>query len=71
MIKSKLTAKAQTTIPRAVREALHLKAGDEVVYVIQDEGVVLRKASSSATEDPFRTFNEWDSRADRDAYADL
>lgn len=71
MIKSKLTAKAQTTIPRAVREALHLKAGDEVVYVIQDDRVVLSKASTSAIDDPFGTFSEWDSGADRDAYADL
>ncbi len=71
MIKSKLTAKGRTTIPRAVREALHLRAGDEVVYVIQDERVVLSKASSAALEDPFGTFTEWDSRADRDAYADL
>jgi antitoxin PrlF len=71
MIKSKLTAKAQTTIPRSVREALRLKPGDEIVYQIQDERVVLSKASSAPVDDPFATFSEWDSAADRDAYADL
>ncbi|HZU90001.1 MAG TPA: type II toxin-antitoxin system PrlF family antitoxin [Stellaceae bacterium] len=34
IITSKLTSKAQTTIPAPVRAALRLKAGDEVVYTI-------------------------------------
>ena len=71
VIKSKLTAKAQTTIPRPVREALHLQVGDEIAYEIRDDRVVLSKASSAFAEDPFATFSEWDSAADRDAYAEL
>jgi antitoxin PrlF len=71
VIKSKLTAKAQTTIPRPVREALRLKPGDEIVYQIQDDRVVLSKASEASADDPFATFSEWDSAADRDAYAGL
>ena len=30
MITSKMTSKAQTTIPQAVRNALNLKPGDEI-----------------------------------------
>ena len=71
VIKSKLTAKAQTTIPRSVREALHLQVGDEIAYEIRDDRVVLSKASSAVAEDPFATFSEWDGAADRDAYAGL
>lgn len=70
MITSKLTAKAQTTIPQAVRTALRLKPGDELAYVIQDGRVVLSKADRGV-EDPFGAFNEWNSDADRKAYAKL
>ena len=39
MITSKLTSKAQTTIPQPVRVALRLGAGDELAYEIVDEHV--------------------------------
>lgn len=71
MITSKLTSKAQTTIPQPVRAALKLKEGDEIAYVIADDHVVISKAPSVAADDPFATFGEWDSEADRKAYADL
>jgi antitoxin PrlF len=71
MITSKLTTKAQTTIPQPVRVALHLEPGDEIVYVIEDGRVILTKAGPADVEDPFRTFQEWNSEADRKAYARL
>ncbi len=71
MITSRLTSKAQTTIPQAVRTALHLKAGDELAYVIDGDRVLLAKASHEPVDDPFHTFSEWDSPADTKAYADL
>lgn len=71
MITSKLTSKAQTTIPQAVRNALHLREGDEIAYVIEDGRVIITRAPADTLEDPFGTFNEWDSDADRRAYADL
>lgn len=40
MITSKLTSKAQTTIPQPVRAALHLKEGDEIAYEIRDNLVI-------------------------------
>lgn len=70
MITSKLTSKAQTTIPQAVRAALRLREGDELAYEIEHGRVVLTKAKSTL-DDPFVTFDEWDSDADRAAYADL
>ena len=72
MITSKLTSKAQTTIPQPVRAALRLKEGDELVYQIEDERVVLTKARRrKEVDDPFRTFGEWSSDADRRAYGNL
>lgn len=72
MISSKLTSKAQTTIPQPVRVALHLEPGDELLYEIADQRVILTKAKTSdRTDDPFRTFQEWSTEADAKAYADL
>ena len=41
MITSKLTSKAQTTIPLPVRQALRLAEGDELAYHIEGDRVVL------------------------------
>ena len=71
MITSKLTSKAQTTIPLLVRNALRLGAGDELAYRIEGEQVILTKADRGPVDDPFATFDEWSSEADRLAYADL
>ncbi len=71
MIKSKLTTKAQTTIPLPVRTALHLAAGDELAYRIEGDHVIVTKAARGAVDDPFSSFDEWSSEADRQAYAKL
>ena len=75
MITSRLTSKAQTTIPQPVRNALGLRAGDEVSYEIEGDRVVLKRARKPASQeladDPFATFEEWHGEADRRAYADL
>jgi antitoxin PrlF len=72
MITSKITSKAQTTIPQAVRSALRLREGDSIVYTLEDENrVVISRAAEPLVDDPFATFSEWDSEADRKAYADL
>jgi antitoxin PrlF len=71
MITSKLTSKAQTTIPQPVRAALRLAEGDEIAYEIEDGRVILTKAGERGAEDPFVAFTEWDSPADRKAYAKL
>ena len=71
MITSKLTSKAQTTIPQSIRAALHLKAGDTIAYVIAGEKVILSRAPIQPVDDPFANFDEWSSEADKRAYADL
>jgi antitoxin PrlF len=77
MITSKLTTKAQTTIPQAVRNALGVKEGDELAYEIEDGRVVLTKASPRLPrkgvpfEDPFAAFWEWDTDEDERAFANF
>ena len=69
MIQSRITSKAQTTIPAAVRKALGLKEGDLVTYRIEDGRVVMTRTEPA--DDPFATFTEWDSPADREGYANF
>lgn len=77
MITSKLTSKAQTTIPQPVRTALGVREGDELAYVIEDGKVILTKAPARGPrkgdpfEDPFATFWEWDTPEDCAAFAKL
>ncbi len=44
MLESGITSKGQTTLPKAVREALAVKPGDRVRYVIEDGEVRILKA---------------------------
>ena len=73
MIIGRITAKAQTTIPRAVRLALGLLPGDDVVWDIEGDQVILTKASAAV--DPFvgnfDSFTEWASDADCKAFDHL
>ena len=72
MITSRLTSKSQTTIPQAVRAALGLREGDELLYEIVDGKVILSRMRLRAQrDDPFATFGEWHSEADEKAYAGL
>lgn len=70
MILGRITAKAQTTIPRAVRLALGLEPGDDVVWEIEGDRVVMTRAR--AASDPFvgnfDSFTEWASDADCKAF---
>ena len=41
MLESSVTMKGQTTLPKAVRDSLAVKAGDRVRYVIVEEGALI------------------------------
>ena len=73
MILSKITAKAQTTIPRPVREALGIAPGDQVAYVIRDGEVVLSRVDTDEDmlDNPFATFTEWADELDCAAFDNL
>ncbi|CAA9344450.1 MAG: hypothetical protein AVDCRST_MAG68-3273 [uncultured Gemmatimonadetes bacterium] len=47
---SKVTSRAQTTLPSGVRKALGLRAGDQIAYTIEGDQAVIRKLSDE--EDP-------------------
>ena len=72
MITSRMRGKARTTVPPAVRQALGLRPGDEIVYLIESGGVTISKAAAKARmDDPFAAFEEWGSDADQRAYGNV
>lgn len=71
---SRLSSKGQVTIPREIREALHLETGDLVAYDLKDGKAILRRAEpfdavyhSALSE----TLEEWGSIDDEEAFRDL
>lgn len=71
---SKVSSKAQITLPRKVREALGAKAGDMIVYEVHGDEVKLKRL------DPFdaafhrslsSTLDEWTTDEDEEAFRDL
>ena len=48
MYESSITVKGQTTLPKAVRDSLDIKAGDKVRYVFLEEGVLIMPVRSAS-----------------------
>ena len=72
---SRLTSKYQATIPRAVREALNLNAGDRIEFLTTGKQVRVRKYETpdlaDARADDAMFSPEWLSAADEAAWHDL
>ena len=46
-----LTSKGQTTIPKEIRDSLHMKAGDRMTFTLMpDDTVVMRVKSKNISE---------------------
>ncbi|MCK4506578.1 MAG: AbrB/MazE/SpoVT family DNA-binding domain-containing protein [Candidatus Aegiribacteria sp.] len=48
-----LTSKGQVTIPKVVRDSLHLHAGDKVDFLVTGNGEVLLKPVTKQVDDVF------------------
>ena len=42
MLSSKVSAKGQITLPKRVRQALDIKPGERLLFLVEDQTVVLR-----------------------------
>jgi len=75
MSSSKLTSKFQTTIPKEIREKLHLKSGDTIVFkIVDDKTIAIKKAKDFDTQylkAIQNTLGEWDSDEDDQAFKHL
>ncbi len=71
---STLTTKYQATIPRAIRDALALTAGDRIEFTIEPDGIRVRRARPESGELQALEATlapEWDSSQDDAGYASL
>ena len=71
---SKITARGQTTIPKSIREAANLGAGDVIAFEIEGNRLVVRKVMPG--QDDYlqglsEVLSEWISPKDEEAWRDL
>jgi antitoxin PrlF len=50
MSTSTITSKGQTTIPKDIRDRLHVQPGDRIEFIIQDGAVVMRAANRKISD---------------------
>ena len=71
---SRITARGQTTIPKRIREAANLRAGDVIAFEVEGERLVVRKVTRG--RDDYlqalsEVMSEWSSPEDDEAWRDL
>lgn len=76
MYSSRLTSKYQASVPRAVREALGLAAGDRVQFVFSDDDGRIYVERGPSTDPEVAALEatlapEWDSEGDDHAFGGL
>jgi len=58
ILSANLTVKGQVTIPKEVRERLHLKQGDKVIFEVKNSGeVVVKKGILAAFDNLVETLS--------------
>ena len=71
---ARITSKGQMTIPKRVRDAAQLTAGDFVAFAVEDGQVSIRKVTTGG-DDYLRavqgTLGEWNSPEDEEAWRGL
>lgn len=72
---ARITAKGQTTVPKVVREALHVAAGDMIIWEVTPTGTAeVRRVQPLDVEYLHAvqgTMSEWTGAEDDKAYRDL
>jgi len=54
--RSKITAKGQTTVPKAVRQVLGVSYGGEIAFVVDDRGVSVQGVESEEADPVIAAF---------------
>ncbi len=65
---SKLFRNGQTTIPLKVREVLGIYPGDELIFILEKDSIILKKSSTTHAFDDIHRFalQEWYDTEDED-----
>ena len=73
-LRNRITSKGRTTVPKAVRDSLGLKEGDELAFLPEPDGgrfYLVGAEQPAVVDDPFAAVEEWASDADTRGYAGL
>jgi AbrB family looped-hinge helix DNA binding protein len=54
------TSKGQTTIPKEIRDALHLQPRDQIQFNLMSDGVVIMRAKKRSISDMFGILHDSD-----------
>jgi len=54
--RSKITAKGQTTVPKAVRQVLGVSYGGEIAFVVDERGVSVQRVESEEADPVITAF---------------
>lgn len=68
---SKVATRGQTTIPKRIREAANLHAGDVIAFEIKDDHLVVRKVTprqDNYLKGVSEILDEWSSPEDEEAW---
>jgi antitoxin PrlF len=74
MKRSKITSRGQTTIPKSIREAAGLYAGDVLAFETDGDHLVVRKVTEGRDDHLqglSEALSEWASPEDEEAWRDL
>jgi AbrB family looped-hinge helix DNA binding protein len=53
MVTATLTSKGQLTIPKSVRDSLHLRTGDRVTFIVNSETEAVLKPMTTSVQEVF------------------
>ena len=70
MTRATVRERGQVTLPRAVREALHVDSGDELVFEVTADGVLVRGMKMIPAEQAWFWTEPWQ-RGEREASKDI
>jgi antitoxin PrlF len=74
MTYARLTSKGQVTVPKEVRQKLHLEPGDVLAYEVEGDAVKVSKVQRFDAvwhKTLATTLEEWNSPEDNEAFGDL
>jgi antitoxin PrlF len=74
MTYARLTSKGQVTVPKEVRQRLHLEPGDVLAYEVEGDAVRVSKVQrfdAAWHQALATTLEEWNSPEDNEAFGDL
>ncbi|MGH9122479.1 MAG: AbrB/MazE/SpoVT family DNA-binding domain-containing protein, partial [Acidimicrobiales bacterium] len=61
MVRAVVRSRGQITLPREVREALHVEEGDDVAFLVENGQVTMRGLKSIPAEQAWFWTKEWQS----------